>query len=146
MTMRPICAWRRRPRHRASATSISSIRHPICWSWGPLAWLPYLVSFLVFAGATLCVWLIVGTRVAGGGATATLCLLAVPSLWWVLGLGQNSFLSASLVGGGLLALPRHKVLAGLAFGLLCYKPHLGLLIPVAPGPPRGSGWRSPRPP
>ena len=97
----------------------------------PLAWLPYLVSFVVFAGASLCLWLAVGTRVAGGGATATLCLMAVPSLWWVLGLGQNSFLSASLIGGGLLALPHRKILAGIAFGLLCYKPHLGLLIPVA---------------
>ncbi len=98
---------------------------------GPLAWLPYLVSFVVWAGASLCLWLAVGTRVAGGGRTATLCLMAVPSLWWVLGLGQNSFLSASLLGGGLLALPRRKWLAGIAFGLLCYKPHLGLLIPVA---------------
>ena len=97
----------------------------------PLAWLPYLVSFVVFAGLGVWLWLAVGTRVAGGGLTATLCLLAVPSLWWVLGLGQNSFLSASLIGVGLLALPRRPALAGLAFGLLCYKPHLGLLIPVA---------------
>jgi hypothetical protein len=104
---------------------------PFLLIMAPLAWLPYLVSFVVFEGATLALWLVLGTRVAGGGRTATWCLLAVPSLWWVLGLGQNSFLSASLMAGGLLALPRRKWLAGAAFGLLCYKPHLGLMIPVA---------------
>ena len=67
-----------------------------------------------------------------------MCLLAVPSVWWVLGLGQNSFLSASLMGLGLLALPRQKWLAGVAFGLLCYKPHLGLLIPI--GLAAGGEW------
>ncbi len=97
----------------------------------PMAWLPYLASFVAFEGATLALWLVAGARVAGGGSTATLCLLAVPSLWWVLGLGQNSFLTAGLMACGLLALPRRKWLAGLAFGLLCYKPHLALLIPVA---------------
>ncbi len=97
----------------------------------PLAWLPYLISFAVFEGASLAFWLAVGTRIAGGGRTGALCLLAVPCVWWVLGLGQNSFLTAGLMGCGLLALPRHKWLAGVAFGLLCYKPHLGLLIPLA---------------
>ncbi len=97
----------------------------------PLALLPYLMSFMLFQALTLPLWLALGTRVAGGGGAATWCLLAVPSLWWVLGLGQNSFLSASLMAAGLLLLPRRKVAAGVMFGLLCYKPHLGLLIPVA---------------
>jgi hypothetical protein len=57
--------------------------------------------------------------------------MAVPSFWWVLAEGQNSFLSAALMAGGLLALPRRPVLAGIAFGALCYKPQLGLMIPVA---------------
>ena len=102
---------------------------PFLLVMGPFATLPYLASFLLFQLLTLPLWLAVGTRSAGGGGVATLCLMAVPSAWWVL--GQNSFLSASLLGGALLLLPQRKLVAGVLFGLLCYKPHLGLLIPVA---------------
>ncbi len=46
--------------------------------------------------------------------------------------GQGAFLIALLLGGGLLLVDRHPFLAGLLFSLLInYKPHLGLLIPVA---------------
>ncbi len=96
----------------------------------PLARLPYLVSFVLFDAATLALWLVLGTRVAGGGMVATTCLLAVPSVWWVLGLGQNAFLSASLLAGGTLLLRTRPLLAGLLLGALCYKPHYGLLLPV----------------
>ncbi|MEJ0045163.1 MAG: glycosyltransferase family 87 protein [Rhodospirillales bacterium] len=68
---------------------------------------------------------------AGRGPAVLPALLAVPSVWWVLGLGQNSFLNASLMAAGTLLLERQPVAAGLAFGALCYKPHLGLLVPVA---------------
>jgi hypothetical protein len=104
---------------------------PFLLIMAPLARLPYLASFLLFQFLTLPLWLALGTRAAGGGRAAAWCLLSVPSLWWVLGLGQNSFLSASLMAAGMMLLPRRKVLAGVVFGLLCYKPHLGLLIPVA---------------
>jgi hypothetical protein len=104
---------------------------PFLLIMAPLARMPYLVSFVLFQMLTLPLWLALGTRIAGGGSTATWCLLAVPSLWWVLGLGQNSFLSASLMAAGMLLLPSRKWLAGVAFGLLCYKPHLGVLIPPA---------------
>jgi hypothetical protein len=97
----------------------------------PLARLPYLASFLLFQALTFAAWLRVGPRAAGGGRTALLCLLAVPSVWWVLGLGQNSFLSAALLGTGILLLQRRPFVAGLAFGALCYKPHLAIMIPVA---------------
>jgi hypothetical protein len=97
----------------------------------PLARLPYIVSFLLMQGLTLALWLWLGTRVAGGGGAATLALLSVPSVWWVLGLGQNSFLSAGLMATGLLLLPARPILAGIAFGALCYKPHLALMVPVA---------------
>jgi alpha-1,2-mannosyltransferase len=97
----------------------------------PFARLPYLVSFYLFELITVAAWLVLGTRTAGGGTAATLALMAVPSFWWVLAEGQNSFLSAALMAGGLLALPRRPVLAGIAFGALCYKPQLGLMIPVA---------------
>lgn len=47
------------------------------------------------------------------------------------GKGQNSFLTAALFGAGTLWTDRRPILAGLCFGALCYKPHFGLLVPVA---------------
>jgi hypothetical protein len=35
------------------------------------------------------------------------------------------------MGAGTLLLPRRQLLAGAAFGALCYKPHLGLMVPEA---------------
>lgn len=46
--------------------------------------------------------------------------------------GQGLFLIALLLGGGLLLLELHPWLGGLLFSLLlAYKPHLGILLPVA---------------
>jgi hypothetical protein len=104
---------------------------PFLLIMAPLARLPYLPSFYLFQLVTALAWLAAGTRVAGGGRAATLALMAVPSFWWVLGEGQNSFLSAALMAAGMLALPARPILAGVAFGALCYKPQLGLMIPVA---------------
>ena len=97
----------------------------------PLAHLPYRLAFVLFEAVTFATWLAITTRVAGGGAPAAMALAAVPSVWWVLGWGQNSFVSASLMAAGTLLLRRRPLLAGLAFGSLCFKPHFGVLIPVA---------------
>jgi hypothetical protein len=104
---------------------------PFLLIMAPFARLPYLPSFYLFEILTLWAWIVLGTRVAGGGSTATLALMAVPSVWWVLAEGQNSFLSAALMAAGMLALPMRPLLAGVSFGVLCYKPHLGLMVPVA---------------
>jgi alpha-1,2-mannosyltransferase len=45
--------------------------------------------------------------------------------------GQNGFLSAALIGGGLLAMDRRPKLAGVCFGAMAFKPHLALVIPFA---------------
>jgi arabinofuranan 3-O-arabinosyltransferase len=44
--------------------------------------------------------------------------------------GQNGFLTASLIGGTLVLLPRWPVLSGICLGLLSYKPQYGLLFPL----------------
>jgi hypothetical protein len=54
--------------------------------------------------------------------------------------GQNGFLSAALIAGVLLQLETRPVLAGLLLGLMTYKPHLGLLFPIALA--FGGYWRS----
>jgi alpha-1,2-mannosyltransferase len=97
-----------------------------------LARLPYLEAFLVFEAASLALYLIVTRRILQEtGWAALVPLLAFPAVFWTLGLGQNSFLTAALFGAGLLSIDRQPILAGLLFGALCYKPHFGVLVPVA---------------
>src|SRR5690606_2700380 len=62
---------------------------------------------------------------------ALLLLVAFPGFYRNLTQGQNGFLTAALLGGGLLLLERRPWLAGLVLGLLSYKPHLGALVFVA---------------
>jgi hypothetical protein len=45
--------------------------------------------------------------------------------------GQNGHFSAAILAGGMLLIDRRPALAGLALGLLCYKPQLALLLPFA---------------
>jgi hypothetical protein len=44
--------------------------------------------------------------------------------------GQNGFLTASLIGGMLVLLPVRPILAGICLGLLSYKPQYGPLFPL----------------
>jgi hypothetical protein len=44
--------------------------------------------------------------------------------------GQNGFLTASLIGGTLYLMPTRPVLSGICLGLLSYKPQYGLLFPL----------------
>jgi arabinofuranan 3-O-arabinosyltransferase len=54
--------------------------------------------------------------------------------------GQNGFLTAGLVGGALVLLEASPIAAGVLLGLLTYKPHLGLLFPIALA--AGGYWRA----
>ena len=44
-------------------------------------------------------------------------------------IGQNGFLTASLIGGTLYLMPKRPIFAGVCLGLLTYKPQYGLLFP-----------------
>lgn len=97
-----------------------------------LAWLPYLSAFVAFEAATLAVFVILMRRIlAWRDWPAIIPVLAFPAVYWTLGLGQNSFLTAALFAAGTLWIDRRPTLAGLCLGALCYKPHFGLLVPVA---------------
>src|SRR5207248_6313316 len=97
-----------------------------------LAHLPYLVAFLTFGTASLCLYLLVARHILGERDRAiSFCLLAFPPVLWTLGLGQNALLTAALFGGATLFVDRRPLLAGLLFGALCYKPPFGLLVPAA---------------
>ncbi len=60
-----------------------------------------------------------------------LLALAFPAVLVNIGHGQNGFLTAGLLGAGLVALDRRPLIAGILFGLLVYKPQFGLMIPIA---------------
>ena len=94
-----------------------------------LARLPYLVAFCVFQASCLLACVIAARRIAPGVPLAT--LLAFPAIFWTIGTGQNALLTAALLAVATLAVDTRPVLAGILMGVLCYKPHLGLLLPVA---------------
>lgn len=106
-----------------------------------LARAPYLIAFIVFEAATLVLYLLAARRTVGEQGWAVIVpMLAFPSVFWTLGLGQNAFLTAALFGAALLLIDRRPVASGLLFGMLCYKPHFGLLIPIALA--AGKRWRA----
>ena len=97
-----------------------------------LAPLPYVAAFVIFQIATLTFFIAVVRRILRVSDWAwCIPLLAFPPVFWAVGLGQNAFLTAALFGLGTLLIDDRPILAGIAFGLLCYKPHFGLLVPVA---------------
>ncbi len=108
---------------------------------GALARLPYLAAFIAFEAVTILPCVYVAHRIIGlRGWAIVLPILAFPAVFWTLGLGQNAFLTAALIGGGCLLIDRRPLLAGILFGALCYKPHFGLLIPLALA--AGGHWRA----
>jgi hypothetical protein len=107
----------------------------------PLARLPYLLAFVLFEAATGLLCLLVVRRIHRSDNWTDLILaLSFPAVFWTLGLGQNALLSAALFGAATLLIDRRPVAAGLLFGALCYKPHFGVLIPVALA--AGRRWRA----
>ncbi len=94
-----------------------------------LALLPYMVALAVWQGMTLAMATLVARTIVPGKAT-TLAVLAAPVTFVCLGHGQNAFLTAALLGGGLLLLDGRSWLAGLLLGALVYKPQFAVLLPV----------------
>jgi hypothetical protein len=98
----------------------------------PLSYLPYLVAFYVFEAATVLLYLAaLWPILRPSGWRWLVPTLAFTAVFWTLVLGQNAFLSAALFATGTRLLDRRPGLAGVTLGCLVFKPHLGLLIPVA---------------
>jgi arabinofuranan 3-O-arabinosyltransferase len=96
----------------------------------PLAMLPYLAAFLTWEAVTLVCCIIVVYLIVRRQPAVSL-MLASPFAAWNFLIGQNGFLTASLLGASLLLLERQPVLAGVFIGCLTYKPQFGILLPVA---------------
>jgi arabinofuranan 3-O-arabinosyltransferase len=95
-----------------------------------LAHFPYAVAFIGWAAISLVPYLAV-MRAIVGRPFGLLLAAAFPVVLTNTLVGQNGFLTASLVGGTLYLIPVRPVLAGICLGLLSYKPQYGLLFPLA---------------
>jgi hypothetical protein len=96
----------------------------------PLGWLPYLPAYLLALGATLALylWATVGRE---WRSPMTAAALLAPTTTITIVAGQAGFLAAALLIGGCRLLAHRPLTAGVLFGLLSFKPQLGLLVPVA---------------
>ena len=105
-----------------------------------LACLPYMVAYVLFEAVTLVLYVLVTRRIAAiGGWAWAVPALAFPAVYWTLGLGQNALLTASIFGAATFLTDSRPGRAGVLFGLLSYKPHFGLLVPLALA--AGGHWR-----
>ena len=94
-----------------------------------LAFLRYVPALVVWQLATLIPFAVMMQRLVPG-RDILLLTFAAPVTLICLAHGHNGFLTALLLGSGLLLLDRRPLIAGLLFGCLIYKPQFGLIIPV----------------
>jgi Glycosyltransferase family 87 len=94
-----------------------------------LAHFPYAVAFIGWGAASLVPYLAV-MRAIVGRPFGLLLAMAFPVVLTNTLVGQNGFLTASLIGGALVLMPARPILSGLCLGLLTYKPQYGLLFPL----------------
>jgi len=126
------------PQFLAAEKAFFGVHYPVPWFYpptfllivSPLALLPYLPSLVLWLGLTLSGYLLVLRRIAPHPLTIWLAL-AFPGTFQNFFHGQNGFLSAALLGGGLLLLDSYPLAGGFLLGLLSYKPQLAILVPVA---------------
>lgn len=124
--------------HEAQRLAVPATEAAFLWHYPPtyqllvtpLALLPYFAAFFVFVAATLAAYAATVARLLKE-KEAILLTLAFPGAFVCAFHGQNSLLTAALFAVAALTIEKRPALAGVAFGLLAYKPQLGLLIPVA---------------
>ncbi|MGX4802313.1 glycosyltransferase family 87 protein [Bradyrhizobium guangdongense] len=94
-----------------------------------LAQFPYAAAFIGWAAFSMVPYLAVMRAIIGRNAGLVIGI-GFPAAFLNILVGQNGFLTASLIGGMLYLLPTRPVLAGVCLGLLSYKPQYGLLFPL----------------
>jgi hypothetical protein len=137
-TQDPAAVFSREALYKVEQEVIGAEFNPKIWNYPPtflvmvlpLSLLPYLVSFLSWLSLTCCGYIYVIRRIIPKGPASWLFLLfpaAVSNFLY----GQNGFLSAAFLGGGLILVDRYPFVGGSLLGLLSYKPQLAFLIPLA---------------
>jgi hypothetical protein len=96
----------------------------------PLGWMSYLVAFPVWMFAT---FLLYEAAIYAIIPRLTAVIVAVAPFYVAVNadFGHNGFLTAALIALTLVSLERGPWLSGIFLGLLTYKPHFGVLFPLA---------------
>jgi hypothetical protein len=95
-----------------------------------LALLPFVPAAVLWLAVTLPLYA-AAIRAITGSRAGIFLAVGFPATLWNIAAGQNGFLTAALIGGTLTLIERWPALAGICLGLLSYKPHFGLLFPLA---------------
>ncbi len=95
-----------------------------------LSMLSYGTAYTVWALGTFPAYLI-AIRSIVGDRIGYLLAAAFPAVLANFTIGQNGFVTAGLIGGTLVLMRQRPIVAGVLLGLLTFKPHLGLLFPIA---------------
>ena len=95
-----------------------------------LSLLPYAIALALWISGTFLAYLAT-IRAIVGDRVGYLLACAFPAVVANAAVGQNGFLSAALIGGSLTVMEQRPICAGALLGLLTYKPHLGILFPIA---------------
>lgn len=123
--------------HAAKVDSIIGVETVSPWGYPPsflmlvvpLAFLPYLPAMWIWLGLFTGALVLAIHRIAPHPLAPVLALIYPGAVHSLLS-GQNGSLTAALVAAGLYNLDKRPVLAGCFLGLLSYKPHLGVILPV----------------
>lgn len=99
----------------------------------PLASIPYGAALAVWIAVTGALFLLAAAIGESRDVKfeRTALLIGAPVVTIAVFAGQTGLLTAALFVAGFRLLERRPILAGILFGLLTFKPHLGLLIPIA---------------
>jgi hypothetical protein len=109
-------AWHYPPPFLFVASLLAQFPYPVAFiSWVSVSFVPYVAMMRAIVGRSF--GLMLG--------------IAFPMVFNNTLVGQNGFLTASLIGGTLYLMPARPILAGICLGLLSYKPQYGLLFPLA---------------
>jgi hypothetical protein len=95
----------------------------------PLGKLPLAPAYVCWIAGGLGLYLAAALG-RGWRSLAGAALLLAPTTLLTLVAGQNGFLTAALLIGGLRGLKQRPILSGILFGLLTYKFQFGLLVPI----------------
>lgn len=103
----------------------------VCLPFGLLGHVAALVAWLGLTAVAAWRGLAMLACGAFGERWGAIAFLGQPAVFVVAGHGQNAFLSTALFAFGAAFAERRPVVAGIALGLLVYKPQLALLLPFA---------------
>ena len=90
----------------------------------------YLLAFALWGVATGALFVAALYRIVRD-RRLVVAFLSFPAALITVGIGQNSLLTAGLIGLGTYLVDRKPVAAGLLWGALVYKPHLAVMMPIA---------------